>query len=711
MQVAKELLKKYFGYDEFRKGQEEIIRNILSKRDVLGIMPTGGGKSICYQIPALIFEGVTIVISPLISLMKDQVDSLNIVGIKSAFINSTLSNMELREIVNNIRNNIYKIIYVAPERLENEGFIEFINKINISQIAIDEAHCISHWGHDFRKSYTKIKAFIDSFTNRPIITAFTATATEDVKKDIITQLGLRSPSITVTGFDRENLKLIIVRNATKQKFILSYIEENKNVSGIIYCATRKETDELYTVLSKIGYSVGKYHAGMGEKQRKKSQEEFLYDNISIMVATNAFGMGIDKSNIRYVIHHSMPKNLEAYYQEVGRAGRDGEKSECVLLFNKQDIILQKYFIEELGDSSEAVKQNKYEQLQRIIDYSYTTNCLRKQVLSYFGQEYAQEKCDNCSNCNDYLEKQDITIEAQKILSCVHRMKERFGTTMVTKVLKGSASQPACLYRDLSTYGIMREYSVNDIKEYMNVLIADGYLKMGGDKYPIIKLTEKSIKILKENEKVYIQTMKHREISGNEGLFEILRQLRKTISIEERLPPFVVFSDATLKEMSGRYPISKEQILNISGVGEAKYERYGKKFINEIQIYVDNNNIDTSKIVYEEKTTNNRMPRERRVGETCEKTLELMRELGSIPAVAKRRELATTTIETHLADAYKWGLYDEAEEYLNQQDEQQILEAIKSVGTEKLRPIKDLVSEDISYFMIKLVIAKHEKNGG
>ncbi|HCC06874.1 MAG TPA: DNA helicase RecQ [Clostridiales bacterium] len=707
MEVARKLLKQYFGYDEFRKGQKDIIESILNKKDVMGIMPTGGGKSICFQIPALIFEGVTIVISPLISLMKDQVDSLNIVGIPATFINSSLSTTEYRNRMMAIQNNKYKIIYVAPERLESEAFIASMKRINISQIAIDEAHCVSHWGHDFRKSYIKIKDFIDIFSIRPIITAFTATATEEVKKDITVQLGLKSPNITITGFDRENLKLIIVRNASKQKFIVSYIEENKHVSGIIYCATRKETDKLHTLLSKLGYSVGKYHAGMSESSREKSQEDFLYDNKSIMIATNAFGMGIDKSNIRYVIHNNMPKNLEAYYQEIGRAGRDGEKSECVLLFGSQDIILQKYFIEELGDSSEAVKQNKYEQLQRMIDYSYTTSCLRKHVLNYFGEERADEKCDNCSNCSDYLEKKDMTIEAQKILSCVYRMNQRFGTNIVTKVLKGSHAQQTDSFRELSTFGIMKECAVNDIKEYINVLIADGYLKMEGDKYPIIKLTENSAKILKENDKVYIQTIKHKEVSENEGLFEILRQLRKEISVEENVPPFVVFSDATLKEMSSRYPISKAQILNISGVGEVKYEKYGERFIDEIKAYIHNNNLDIDNMKSDTKTYTSHKIKETNKEASYITTANLYLNLRDMDAVVKERNLKPMTIQDHIISAYMEGFQLDINEFIPKGQESFVLEAIKKVGTEKLRPIKDLLPEDVSYLTIKAVIAKHK----
>ncbi len=705
MKVALQMLNKYFGYSKFRKGQEEIIQSILSGNDTVGIMPTGGGKSICYQIPALCFDGITIVISPLISLMKDQVDALNVAGINATFINSTLSSTEYSARMNGIQNGTYKIIYVAPERLDGDGFTNIITRHTVSQIAIDEAHCISHWGHDFRKSYTRIKDFIGCFSTKPIITAFTATATEEVRVDIINQLGIKNPKLTITGFDRDNLKYMIVRGARKNNFIKDYIENNKDVSGIIYCATRKETDKVYESILKSGYDVSKYHAGMSENERAKNQEDFIYDRTNIMVATNAFGMGIDKSNIRYVIHHNMPKNLEAYYQEMGRAGRDGEPSECILLFSGQDIMLNKYFIEEVGEATEDVKERKYEQLQKIVDYSYTTGCLRKYILEYFGENYDKDSCENCSNCTDELDKEDITVEAQKIISCVYRMNQRFGTNTVAKVLKGSKADGMDGFTNLSTYGIMKELQISRIKEYINVLIADGYLRMEGNEYPVVKITVDSSKVLKDEEKVYIQKLKHKEQAEDTGLFEILRQLRRKIAEEEGVPPFVVFSDATLKQIAVQYPNTKERMLQISGVGQVKYDKYGERVITEVGNYVIENNIDTTKIkrdITEQKEKTERAEK----GNSHRLTAELYIKLGSLDAVAKERNLSPLTLQGHILDAYKEGLDISLDDFIPQGQEEKILEVIHKIGTEKLKPIKDALPEEVEYMAIKAVLAKH-----
>ena len=413
-----EILEKYYGYKSFRRGQENIINSILSGNDVLAIMPTGGGKSICYQIPALLLDGVTIVISPLISLMKDQVDAIKEMGIESTYINSSLTSKEFEEIITNVKENKYKIVYVAPERLESYEFIMAITECRISQIAIDEAHCVSQWGHDFRSSYRRIKNFIEMLNIRPIVTAFTATATEEVKGDIINLLGLRDPSLFVTGFDRENLFINIEKGNDKKSYILKYIEENRDSSGIIYAATRKEVDYIYELLTSNGYKAGRYHAGLNDELRKENQEDFIKDKINIMVATNAFGMGIDKPNIRFVIHYNMPKNIEGYYQEIGRAGRDGEKSECILLFSPSDIHTQKYLIEVSTENIER-KNNQYLKLKQMVDLIYSNDCYRKYILNYFG-ESVSEDCNNCSSCLSEGELVDKTIDAQKVLSCIFR---------------------------------------------------------------------------------------------------------------------------------------------------------------------------------------------------------------------------------------------------------------------------------------------------
>ncbi|NFH89804.1 DNA helicase RecQ [Clostridium botulinum] len=596
-----ELLEKYYGYKSFRKGQENIISNIIDGNDVLAIMPTGGGKSICYQVPALIFEGLTIVISPLISLMKDQVDALKDMGINGEFINSSISSAEENRVIDNIRNGQCKILYVAPERLESLNFLNVISECSVSQIAIDEAHCISQWGHDFRTSYTKVSGFIKLLKTRPIITAFTATASEEVREDIIRLLNLNKPKIFITGFDRENLLINVIKSGDKKSYLHNYINNNKESSGVIYAATRKEVDKIHEELSHNGFSITKYHAGLSENDRKQNQEDFIYDRSNIMVATNAFGMGIDKPNIRFVVHYNMPKNIEGYYQEIGRAGRDGEKSECILLFSPQDVQIQKYLIEQSIENIDR-KNNQYKKLNEMTDFVYSNECYRKYILDYFGEVY-DHNCNNCSNCLNEGELVDKTIDAQKVLSCIYRMKNKFGSGMLVDVLRGSKNKKVIQFNfnELSTYGIMKDYSNDELKNFINTLISHRYISVVNGTYPVLGLNQRSMSVLKSEEKVVFKEFKiEKKAREDNELYSILKEIRKEISVENGVPPYVIFGDATLKEMTVKYPVNKEQMLNISGVGEIKYKKYGEIFENEIKKFVKENNIEISNEINEKE---------------------------------------------------------------------------------------------------------------
>lgn len=715
---ALDILNNYFGYSVFRKGQENIINQIINGEDVACIMPTGGGKSICYQIPALMMKSITLVISPLISLMKDQVDSLRVLGIEADYINSSLSNYEIMNVIDKIKNNKVKILYIAPERLDSMEFLNIISNIEVSLVAIDEAHCVSQWGHDFRVSYKNIKKFISLLNKRPVLAAFTATATKEVREDIVKLLGLKAPKVFITGFNRENLEIEVLKGVNKKSYVLDYVENNKNESGIIYAATRKECDSIYSYLKDKGYSVGVYHAGLTNEERARTQEDFVYDKINIIVATNAFGMGIDKSNVRFVIHYNIPKNIEGYYQEIGRAGRDGEPSTCILLFSPSDIHTQKYLID-IGIQNPNRKVNEYKKLQTMVDLVYTTSCYKCFILNYFGEE-TEKKCNNCSNCNSKGELVDKTLDAQKVLSCIYRMKRPYGTTMIVEVLRGSTNKKlkSLGLDEISTYGIVKNYTKDQLKEFINTLVSHKFIDYIEGEFPVLRLNQLSLKVLKGEEKVFLkEVVKAKKANKNNELYELLRVLRKEISDEERVPPYVVFGDSSLKEMSNRYPTNLEQFIDITGVGESKREKYGEKFVTVICNYVKDKNIEVKwEYQKESKKSLKLVKNEENLSkekEGCKEkssdiTIKMLKE-KSLEEVAKERGLVIGTIYSHVNEYLKKnGTLDFNIDFGNiikEENENIILKAIEKVGYERLKLIKEELPRNISYDEIRAVILK------
>ena len=607
---GKAVLKQYFGHTEFRAGQEPLVNALLSGRDVLGVMPTGAGKSMCYQIPALLLPGVTVVVSPLISLMKDQVTALVQAGIPAAYLNSTLTAAQYETALNRARQGAYRILYVAPERLETGGFRQLMQDLTISLVAVDEAHCVSQWGQDFRPSYLQIAAFLARLPRRPVVGAFTATATAQVSDDIVRLLELRDPLRVTTGFDRPNLSFEVVHPRQKSTYLYDYVERRKDRCGIVYCATRKTVEMVCAGLTANGISATSYHAGLADEVRRENQEDFVYDRKLVMVATNAFGMGIDKSNVSYVVHYNMPKNLESYYQEAGRAGRDGEPAECVLLFAPGDVQTAKYLIENSHDNDslseaerEQVLQRDRERLEKMVGYCKTISCLRSYILEYFGQEPIPD-CGNCGNCRGEYEERDITIEAQKILSAVARVEQNYsyglGANLVIQMLRGSQAQRVLqLGLDkLSTYGIMKEVSQDSIHRYIDLLVEQGYLERTGDEYPVLRRTRRAGEVLFHGAKVAIkeripsraerkgerkQPVSELSIEEN-SLFETLRTLRMELAQQEGVPAYVIFSNATLADMAVKRPHLRSELMEVSGVGHVKAERYGAHFLKAIRAW-------------------------------------------------------------------------------------------------------------------------------
>ena len=604
--TPKEALKAVFGYDSFRQGQESVINAVLDGRDILAVMPTGAGKSLCYQVPAMLLSGITLVISPLISLMQDQVKALNEAGVDAAFINSSLSEKEMHDTFKNASKGQYKIIYVAPERLMSEGFVRLAKGVEISMITVDEAHCISQWGQDFRPSYMDIAEFVNVLDKRPIISAFTATATQNVREDIICSLGLTNPYFLVTGFDRENLFFQVDKPKSKDRFILDYLDRHKGESGIIYCATRKNVDSLYTLLKKRNISVAKYHAGMSIEERKQMQDDFVFDYTSIVIATNAFGMGIDKSNVRFVIHYNMPSSMENYYQEAGRAGRDGLNSECILLFSPQDIIINRFLLEHKDfsdiDPTDAmtIRERDIKRLQIMEGYCYTTECLRNYILKYFGED-PKKPCDDCGNCLRQFETLDMTDEAKKIINCIYESRGRYGKNIIMDTVLGAKTARleeigASKYK---SYGVLESSNKTLLRRLIEELLLEGYIQTG--EYQVLKLgdisklklkdTKVLVKITDEDKVTNRKLKPKKNIKGMDSLtssgfklFDKLKELRLEIAREEKMPPYIVFNDKTLIDMCAKMPTTKSDMLNVSGVGENKYGKYGERFIAVIKEY-------------------------------------------------------------------------------------------------------------------------------
>lgn len=717
MELAYQALQKYFGYTSFLPLQEEIVKDILLKNDVFALMPTGGGKSLCYQLPALLLDGVTIVVSPLIALMKDQVDGLKANGIAAAYINSSLRFDEIQHIKLELLENRISILYVAPERIMLPDFLLFLQRLNISLIAVDEAHCISEWGHDFRPEYRQLKLLKEQFPQTPLI-ALTATAIPEVQKDIITQLKLTNSKIYKASLNRENLFYQVKPKDNAYHQLLQYLnlKNHKRDPGIIYCYSRKSTDDLANKLQKDGFRALPYHAGLGADLRAETQDKFVKDDVEIIVATIAFGMGVDKSNIRFVIHYDLPKNLESYYQETGRAGRDGLRSDCILFFSHGDKRKIEYFIEQKGDETE--KRVAYKKLQEMVNFCECRTCRRKILLDYFGEACNENEtnCGNCDNCLEPKETIDGTFIAQKVISCVSQVRERFGMSYIADVLCGSKSQKIIRNLDdtLTTYGTGKEYAKKQWQAFIRELVQLGYLKSEGDKYPIVKLTPRSRDILSKKERVLLTkpaeevqiAQKYFDVDFNHGLFEILRSLRKELADAEDMPPYIIFHDSSSKVMATHFPRSLSDFRKINGVGESKLEKYGELFVKEIVDYCKEHNVEPKAINVHDY---NPAPGKTMKTSTLQETLELYKQNLTIEEIAQKRNLAVSTVASHIEKLILSGEEISIDKFVDIDRQEHIIMAMSILGSERLAPIKEKLGDDYSYEEIRLVRASEMSN--